>query len=235
MKLYRGQTLLGLIIALSLSSFLLLVVIKFYLYHQQQNQQWYRQLSLQTEFQRILRLIANDIRRAGFRAGNSQLQQDNFHLFEQDGRSWNIAQKTNEIPNSCILFMYDLNGNGCLGTTFTGNSCVKGDKNNTNKIEEELFGYRLYNNMIQTRLGYRNAVIQKCSAPTCASYLSNVACDSTGWGNLLESESYTITYFHFQSLANHQALQISLAGYAKQDKKQIYEASIIVPLLNHKE
>ena len=66
--LYRGQSLLALMVSLALSSFLLLVIISFYSNSQQQNHRLFLQLRLQNELQRTLQLIGKDLRRAGFRA-----------------------------------------------------------------------------------------------------------------------------------------------------------------------
>ncbi|SPY33575.1 membrane protein [Pasteurella canis] len=85
--LYRGYTLFSLLLSLSLSSFLLLIFISFYVHSQRQNQPLFLQLQLQSELQHVARLIAKDIRRAGFRAFSTKIQQTNFSLFEQEQSS----------------------------------------------------------------------------------------------------------------------------------------------------
>lgn len=118
MKFFRGQTLLSLIISLALSSFLMLVMIAFYSHTQRQNKTVLAQLQLQAELQRIIQTIGRDVRRAGFRALAPNLQQSNLFLFEQDeqGTSITIQQADNEPENSCLLFFYDINANGCIGS-----------------------------------------------------------------------------------------------------------------------
>ena len=66
--MYKGQSLLGLMIALSLSVLLLLAMSHFYSRILGAQQQWSARLELQNELQRTIRLIAKELRRSGFRA-----------------------------------------------------------------------------------------------------------------------------------------------------------------------
>ena len=67
-KCLSGQSLVSLMLSISLSSFLFLVILQFYSQHQQQNQEMLLRLQLQTELQRVIQLIGKDLARAGFRA-----------------------------------------------------------------------------------------------------------------------------------------------------------------------
>lgn len=234
---YRGQSLLGLILSLSLSSFLLLVIISFYSQTQQQNHRIMLKLQLQAELQRMVQTIGRDVRRAGFRASAEGLQQNNLMLFEQDnqGTSVTIQQADNEVPNSCLLFFYDLNGNGCIGSKNKGKSCVNGDKNSTSEIGTELFGYRLNKSMIESRQTYKNTVSQTCQQEECRSYLQQPACNVGGWTDLLDDNEYVITQLAFSWLAEKQGIEVKLAGYLKAQPDITYETSIVTPLLNQGE
>lgn len=234
-RIYRGQSLLGLMIAISLSAFLLLVIIQFYSHSQQQNQQWAQRLQLQNELQRVVQLIAKDVRRAGFRAVQEKLTESNFALFEQaDGRSWNIAQADSESNNSCLLFLYDLDKNGCVGESYTGDACVKKGKNATARIANELFGYRLHQKMVETRLTYKSSVNDSCTAQNCVQYLQQAACNYGGWVDLLDEKEYEISQLTFETLANNQGIQIRLKGNLKQNKAIQYETYAIAPLFNNR-
>ncbi|SPX42263.1 Type II secretory pathway component PulJ [Haemophilus influenzae] len=83
---------------------------------QTQNQHMLLHLKLQAELQRTLQLIGKDLRRLGFRALNAKLTESNLSLFELDeqGTAIFISQEDNAPPNSCVLFFYDLNKNGCI-------------------------------------------------------------------------------------------------------------------------
>ena len=237
LKPYSGQGLLSLMVSLSLSAFLLLVIISFYSQTQQQNKNMMLQLQLQTELQRMVQTIGRDVRRAGFRALIAGLQQNNLMLFEQDdlGTSVTIQQADNEDLNSCLLFFYDLNGNGCIGSAYKGKSCVNNGKNSTSEIGTELFGYRLNKGMIESRQTYKNTVSQTCQQEECRSYLQQSACNVGGWTDLLDDTEYVITQLAFNWLAEKQGIEVKLAGYLKNHPDIAYETSIVTPLLNQGE
>lgn len=227
--IYRGQTLLGLMFSLTLSSFLLLSIISFYHYSQQQNREILQHLQLQAELQRAVQLIGKDLRRAGFRAVSDKVTHSNFHLFEQDAK---IKSLTINQGGSCALFFYDLDMNGCIGTKFKNGICAEHDRNTTQEIERELFGYRLNNKMLETRLTYKNAVNQSCEKTQCQSYLQPSACNGGGWTDLLDEKTYEITQLKFNWLAGQQGIEVILAGNLTENKAIRYETSIVVPLLN---
>ena len=110
----------------------------FYAQTQQQNQRLMLQLKLQAELQRTIQLIGKDLRRVGFRGANQKLIEDNLALFELDekGTAITIAQADNAPSNSCVLFFYDLNSNGCIGEKYTKNTCVKALKMWRKNIEK---------------------------------------------------------------------------------------------------
>lgn len=235
--IYRGQTLLGLVFSLGLSSFLLLAIIGFYSYSQQQNQLILQQLQLQAELQRVIQLIAKDLRRAGFRALSEKVIHSNFHLFEQDEQpvALTIARADSENRNSCVLFFYDLDMNGCLGTKFKGGSCADKEQNTTQEIERELFGYRLNNKMLETRLTYKNAVNQSCQKAQCQRYLQQSACNGGGWVDLLDDKEYEITQLNFQWIADQKGIEVLLSGRLMTNNEISYTTTAVIPLLNNED
>nr|WP_075319966.1 type II secretion system protein J [Histophilus somni] len=236
MIIYRGQTLLSVMIALSLSMMLLMSVSAFYSYSQQQNKQILLHLYLQSELQRTIQLLGKDIRRSGFRAISDKLVRSNFDLFEQDksGKSIVVAQADNEPSNSCVLFIYDLDATGCVGTTYRNNVCVRNKQNTAREIERELFGYRLNKQMIETRLTYKNSISANCNQKQCQSYLQQPACNSGGWVDLLDENDIAITALKFNWIADYNGLEVYLKGHLKRNKQVEYETSAIIPLLNQK-
>ena len=78
--LLRGQTLIGLVVSITLSSFMLLMIISFYQWTQRQNSEILQHLQLQSELQRVIQLIGKDLRRAGFRALSDKVSADNVVL-----------------------------------------------------------------------------------------------------------------------------------------------------------
>lgn len=232
--LYRGHSLTGLILSLSLSSLLLLVIIQFYTQTRRQNQEVLLHLHLQSELQRTVQLIGKDLRRAGFRAVSEKLVRNNLTLFEQDehGRSVVIAQADGERQNSCILFFYDLDATGCIGSSYKSGLCMAEGRNSAREIERELFGYRLHDKMLETRLTYKNTVQQDCSQAQCRSYIQQPACNSGGWVDLLDDTEIEITHLWFNWLIAGKAVEVQLTGRLKQRPTIHYATGIIVPLIN---
>lgn len=180
--LLRGQTLIGLVVSITLSSFMLLMIISFYQWTQRQNSEILQHLQLQSELQRVIQLIGKDLRRAGFRALSDKVSADNVFLFEQAENQTGLTlfQTDSHNANSCVLFFYDLDMNGCIGTKFKNGICAMNSKNATQEIERELFGYRVSNNMLETRLTYKNSVNQNCHQDECRRYLQQSACHHGG-------------------------------------------------------
>ena len=236
-KCVSGQSLVSLMLSISLSSFLFLVILQFYSQHQQQNQEMLLRLQLQTELQRVIQLIGKDLARAGFRAVSEKLARNNLSLFEQPNppSAITIAQMETENSNSCVLFFYDLNVNGCIGGQYKGDSCLVNERNTTKEIERELFGYRLNKKMVETRLTYKSAVKQNCSFEDCQRYTQQSACNHGGWVDLLDEKEYEITHLTFDWLAEQKGVEVRLMGNLKQNKKITYETAIVVPLLNREE
>lgn len=103
--LFRGYTLLSLMISLSLSSLLLLVAIAFYVDVQRQNRAIHFQMQLQTELERVIQLMGKDIRRAGFRAPPETTNKVNFSLFESERQaSLQLFSIHGGNVSDCILF-----------------------------------------------------------------------------------------------------------------------------------
>ncbi|OOF86083.1 hypothetical protein BKG93_03785 [Rodentibacter ratti] len=231
----KGQTLLALMISLAISSALLLVVSRFYTNIQVQNRQMLLRLKLQAELQRTIQLIGKDLRRAGFRALNNKLIESNVSLFELDekGLALFISQADNAPRNSCALFFYDLNANGCIGEKFTKNTCLNGVQNVAKGIEKELFGYKLNNKMIETKQTYKSAINSKCQSTECQKALQQTACNAGGgWTDLLDENEYEITHLQFNWVAEGKGVEIQLAGSLKSHPAIQYETAMVVALWN---
>lgn len=105
-------------------------------------------------------------------------------------------------------------------------------RNNTREIERELFGYRLNQNMLETRLTYKSAVKQNCTQEECRRYTQQSACHYGGWADLLDEKEYEISQLSFDWLSEQKGIKIRLSGRFKRHKQIEYETSMIVPLLN---
>lgn len=231
--LCRGQSLFSLLLSLTLSSFLLLVILAFYTRSQQQNQQAFALLQLQSEVQRAVQLMGKDLRRAGFRAASEKVVVHNFSLFEQEkGQALALFSRKSQQEADCVLFFYDIDGNGCVGGTFKNGRCVENNRNATRFIERELFGYRLDKGMLETRLTYRRAVNAECKQKECQEYLQARACESGGWVDLFDLNLIEVQHLHFSWLIEHRLLQIDIRAQLKNQPHLTYATQMIVPLLN---
>lgn len=231
----KGQTLLSLMISLAISAALLLVISQFYVNTQVQNQQMLLRLKLQAELQRTIQLIGKDLRRVGFRGLNDKLIESNMALFELDeqGTAMLISQGNNAPLNSCVLFFYDLNVNGCIGEKYTKNTCLNGNKNVAKSIEKELFGYKLNGKMIETKQTYKSAVNANCQSSECQKALQQPACNAGGgWTDLLDETEYEITHLQFNRIADGKGVEIQFAGNLKAHPMIQYETSMVVALWN---
>lgn len=231
----KGQTLIGLLVSLALATIFLLTLSQFYTHIQIQNRDIVLRLSLQAEMQRILQLIAKDLRRAGFRAVNEKLIQSNLSLFELDskGTAITISQANNAPQNSCVLFFYDLNANGCIGEKYTANNCMVGGRNEAKSIEKELFGYKLNGKMVETRQTYKSAVDSRCDSVECKRYLAQQTCNAGGgWTDLFDEKEFEVSQLIFTPLANNRGIEVRLSANLVQRKDIRYDSSIVIPLLN---
>ena len=114
MKLLKGETLVSLLISLGLSALLLLVA-QFYAQTQQQNQRLMLQLKLQANYTHN----STHRGRSASRVGSSRkpkLIEIIWALFELMRMAQQQPLLTDNAPsNSCVLYFYDLNSNGCIG------------------------------------------------------------------------------------------------------------------------
>ncbi|MDG6897355.1 hypothetical protein A6A19_04950 [Actinobacillus delphinicola] len=239
--LYRGQTLLSLMVAMALSIILLFVLIEFFTQIQYQNTQQFSYLYLQKTLESRLDQMVRDIRRAGFQAPNDHVIASNFSYFQQ-ANIWKVLRINSglgETEQSCILFFYDLDQSGCLGgKNNRGNAddkktyCVRNGHNAMGNIENELFGYRLYQGMLQTRSLQKKDVDSYCDEKTCRSYMSEDQCNQGKWENLFDKNAIRILSLHFQPMADNRAVLVQLTGQLIHKPNIQYQTQAVIPLIN---
>ncbi|MDG6895905.1 hypothetical protein [Volucribacter amazonae] len=235
-KRYSGITLVELMLSMSLSTLLIMTFIGFYHQVQQQNKQILLRLQLQQQVHNLLKLIAKDLKRAGFRAVNEKVlaskEGSNFFLFEQPTEINAVAiHSTTGNEQDCILFFYDLNADGCLGKHRSGR-CVVDQQNRSKEIRNELFGYRKQHQQLQSWLTYRTAVNDRCYGSDCKSYLQAPICQQNGgWVGLLDEQTYQVHSLKFNWLGET-GIEVYLKMGLRHYPELIYQAQIVVPLLN---
>ena len=131
----QGITIVELLVALLISTFLLASILGFYILSVQNSKETLTMIRLNQELHMIMDVMENQIRRAGYWAnatndiGTGALT----NPFMQPDTNIKISNN-----NECILFSYDENNDGALPALGTS--------------DDERFGFRLSNNTVQFRM-----------------------------------------------------------------------------------
>lgn len=228
----HGFSLLELMVAAAIGSFLLLLIVSFFTQAANANRELLLRLQLQHETHKVLQLMAKDISRSGFVYRHAGISAPNHVLFNHaDGSATTITAANREAGASCLLFWYDLDHSGCLGSNH-GSQCREGQTNITGEIQKELFGYRLKSKMIETRAMYKSGTVQQCEQAVCHAYLSENGCDTRGWVDLLDSDTYQISRLHFSWLAQRQGVLVELEAAYKKQPQIRYQSAVVIALHN---
>lgn len=233
-KIYltRGESLVSLMIVVAITSALILLLIDFMSYMNYARNMQVAKLVLQEQVESILMLMRKDIQRSGYIQLDRSLQQakHNFSLFLTDNQLVTITHKRTAVANSCLLFSYDLNQDGCLGER-TLTQCKEGEINATQNLQKELFGYRLNQQMIESRTMYKSAVNDNCQGLECKTYLSKDGCDTRGWTDLMDAVKYRVTRLTFHHLSP-QLIQVDIRVEDKKFINVSYQSQAIIALYN---
>lgn len=242
MLAFRGQTLISVMVALAISCSLLFVIFQFFhSTHLSLNQQ-FAYLSLQQDTEKLLQLMEKDLRRTGFKGMQKNLVKSNWDLFTQSpqGKALSIGQKLGEMPQSCVVFFYDLDHSGCVGGknirggggTDNTTSCLKDGHNAIQNVEKELFGYRLNAGVVQTRAEKKSEIDHNCPPELCQSYTAPSRCNQGNWRGLMDNKILTITALQFHFVAGEKAVEIYLKTERPNPPHIYYESRTLVALPN---
>lgn len=160
-----GFTLIEVMIALVINSILLLGVVDIFI----ANLEHYRKVigvgQLNEQLQSAMYSMSSEIRRAGYSgtASNDIGTHTNNNAFQAGGTDIAVT------GGSCILFTYDVDGNGSLPAI-------------SSAVDDERYGFRLNNGAIQVR-------------PAGATFACNAA--SSNWENMTDPTVITITNLSF--------------------------------------
>lgn len=227
-----GFSLVELMVSITIGALLLLLLSSFFAQAVNQNRTVLLRLQLQHELNNVLQLMAKDIARSGFVAAGKQIESPNISLFSlADGSHTVITAAKREAQNSCLLFWYDLDHSGCIGSNH-GGQCQRDGRNTTSDIQKELFGYRLKRKMIETRAMYKSGAEQSCSAVSCAAYMSKQGCETRGWVDLMDTKSYQIHRLQFSWLADKRGILVKIDGSYKQYPNIRYQSEAVIGLHN---
>jgi prepilin peptidase dependent protein B len=163
-KNQQGFTLIELLIASTIGLILILVLLNMAIHIIKTSQTLINNNRITTDLQSTLNLISNDVRRAGY--WGTTIQAINANSQNNPFVAANIT-----INGSCLLFMYDRNGDGSAA-------------NSSSALLNEHFGYRL------------NTVTHAIEALTTDNAGNfNCAANSTDWVPLTDPNIMTVTIF----------------------------------------
>lgn len=240
-KFKAGFGLIELLISIFLGSFLLLVITNFSSDIKRFSYKNSSQLRLQQETHKLLNLLIKDIRRAGFMGNDLTLKSTNFALFF-NSNVVNIYEHAGQ-NNACILFFYDLDNNACIGAgRIPQKKCevmVRGEvRNNTKNIQTELFGYKLEDEQIKTRILFASRVNHKCKGEQCRDFFAKESCSLGDWRSLLDPDEFKVKNLAFNLISPEsgskfkQGLQINLELIDSMNINNSYASQAIITLPN---
>ncbi len=214
----KSITLIEILLSLLLGSIILLGVSHFYSesYKAQNNQK--ELLMLQKEAHQLVNYFQQHIQHLGYQGLNRE--NSNFHLFEQANKRLNLTEK-------CLIFFYDLNGDGCLGKRATkGANCMNGNLNNSKELAKEIFGFKLENKEIYF---YADNKLENCLVSQCQQLLSS--CNET-WTKFTSTEQFNVDELKFSWEKQDEIMKIDLTVSSVKFAKINYKLTAYVYILN---
>ncbi|MFC0322656.1 Type II secretory pathway, component PulJ [Gallibacterium melopsittaci] len=222
-----GTTLPELLIAITVASFLLIMLsnwcISVYHYNVQQQQR----LQLQQDVHQALQLMTKDIRRSGY---HYPIKNNNLALFRYQNRSINLVLPKQDYYQ-CALFFYDLNKDGCIGNRQGNNACMQGNQNKSTAIQKELFGYRLMSGNLEVLFMFSGSMNDNCSIVSCQQHLHNPTCNGKGWMKYFD-QHYYVEDVAFRWLPENRGIRADLTVSLRDRPNIRYQAQSFIPLIN---
>ena len=214
----KAFSLVEILISLALGSMLLLsfsyYYSNYYVVWQKQKEQFF----LQKEAHQLAHYLQKHIQHLGYQGNNKE--ESNFELFEKDNQRF-------ALNNQCLIFFYDLNGDGCLGKRATKKAlCRNGQLNNTKDLAKEVFGFKLEEKEIHL---YADNRFENCLSEQCKTLLDS--CENK-WTKFTSKEEYLVDKFQFNWKKQNELMQIELTLSSIKDKKINYHLTVYTYLLN---
>ena len=214
----KAFSLVEILISLSLGSILLLSFTYFYSNYYVTWQKQKEQFFLQKEAHQLAHYLQQHIQHLGYQGNNKE--ESNFELFEKENQRF-------ALNNQCLIFFYDLNGDGCLGKRATKKAlCRNGQLNNTKDLAKEVFGFKLEEKEIHL---YADNRFENCLSEQCKTLLDS--CENK-WIKFTSKEEYLVDKFQFNWKKQNELMQIELTLSSIKDKKINYHLTVYTYLLN---
>ena len=214
----KAFSLVEILISLGLGSILLLSFTYFYSNYYVTWQKQKEQFFLQKEAHQLAHYLQQHIQHLGYQGNNKE--ESNFELFEKENQRF-------ALNNQCLIFFYDLNGDGCLGKRATKKAlCRNGQLNNTKDLAKEVFGFKLEEKEIHL---YADNRFENCLSEQCKTLLDS--CENK-WIKITSKEEYLVDKFQFNWKKQNELMQIELTLSSIKDKKINYHLTVYTYLLN---
>lgn len=196
-KYPQGFSLIEILISISLGAILLMVFASFSssLFYTQTKQR--ELLNLQQKSHQLLSYMQQHIQHIGYQGRNRT--QSNYSLFSIHGKSYQL------VNSQCLVFFYDLNSDGCVGQRHKTLACELAGMNNTQNVNQEIFGFTLRNNHIHI---FADNSYKNCYLDQCKNWATD--CESNRWLNLASLSDYTVENLNFSWKIPETLLKIEL-------------------------
>lgn len=176
-------------------------------------------LNLQKHTHQLLEYFQQHIQHFNYQGQNRK--ETNYHLFE-------INNKRHSLNNPvCLMFFYDLSGDGCVGNRNKTQACEINGVNNTKEVSQEILGFKLENKAIFI---YEDSQIQFCHQTDCEQTLIN--CQKGNWRKMSDMSDYNVENLSFEWLEQNRLLKIELDLSSSKDNQLRYKATAYSYLLN---
>lgn len=215
----QAVTLVEILTTLALGSLLFIIIAKFFsdTFYAQNRQR--ERLNLQQHTHQLLDYMNNHIQHIGYLGKNRNLS--NSDLFLSQGKSYKLKS------NKCLLFFYDINGDGCIGNRNKTQACVINGLNNTKDVNKEIFGFYLKNHNLFV---FDDNKLSKCRGAECLAWAES--CDKNKWSNISELSDYKIADLTFKWLVEERVLATTLVLSSTKMPTVKYQATAYSYMLN---
>ena len=176
-------------------------------------------LNLQKHTHQLLEYFQQHIQHFNYQGQNRK--ETNYGLFANNNKRYTLNNP------SCLMFFYDLSGDGCVGNRNKTQACEINSVNNTKEVSQEIFGFKLENKAIFI---YEDSQIQFCHQAECEQILIN--CQKGNWRKMSDMSDYNVENLSFEWLEQTKLLKIELSLSSSKDNQLKYQATAYSYLLN---
>ncbi|QIW16500.1 hypothetical protein A4G20_09205 [Pasteurellaceae bacterium RH1A] len=213
------------LISLSLSLVLLFVAGSFYAQHYAAQEKQAELLRLQARSHQMINYFRQHIENINFMAYR-KYGKYNLDFFKLKNKTYYLA------PNqSCLMFVYDLNSDGCIGemADTSRRSCLDSTEsiNAATNLTREIFGFKLENQEIY--IYSEKSREAKCKGAECARKLQS--CDNK-WDQLTFKADLIVDELKFDLDERKGFMKIKYQAHSPKDREIAYGLETKIHILN---